>query len=79
MATKKNRTTVPFNLQIDAEVAAHVRQFADERGEKIRHVVELALKRHLANPPPQLQVPPLPPLMMSGDSAPKKSGPRKQS
>lgn len=66
---KPKRTTVQFNLQIDPKVADAARDFAEARGEKLRDMVELALKRHMANPPPTLDIPPLPPMTFS-ESAP---------
>lgn len=62
MASKVNRSTVALSTRIDPALDAQVRAFCDERGEGIREVVELALRRHLASPPPKAVVPPLPPL-----------------
>ena len=67
MAQKKNqavRRTEPLNTHVDPELAKAVRQFALKRGEKLRAVIEMALRRHMANPPPQMDIPPLPPVTM---------------
>jgi hypothetical protein len=62
MASKVNRSTVALSTRIDPALDAQVRAFCDERNEGIREVVEMALRRHLASPPPKAVVPPLPPL-----------------
>lgn len=67
MAKKKTtvqRRTTPLNTGVDPELAEAVRVFALKRGEKLRAVVEMALRRHMANPPPQMDIPPLPPVTM---------------
>ena len=58
------RRTTPLNTGIDPALAEAVRKFATGRGEKLRVVIEQALRRHMANPPPQLVIPPLPPVAM---------------
>ena len=57
-----------------------------ERNEKIRHVVEMAIRRHLDHPPPPPKPPkviPLPPLPATDEAAatakPKKTHAAKQS
>lgn len=68
MAKKKKepvrRRTTPLNTGVDPELADAVRNFALKRGEKLRVVIEQALRRHMANPPPQMDIPPLPPVTM---------------
>ena len=60
MAKEPNRTTVPFNHRIAGDVAEAFVAFCEGREETIRHHLEMALRRHLASPPPKLVVPPLP-------------------
>lgn len=63
MAKKKvNRRAIPLGTNLDPEVMAALRAFCAERNEGIREVIEMALRRHLASPPPKAVVPPLPPL-----------------
>jgi hypothetical protein len=57
-----NRTD-PLYLELPTEVVDRLRAFAATRGESVRHVLEAAVRRHMAYPPPL--VTPLP------DAAPK--------
>jgi hypothetical protein len=52
--------TAQLGVDIDAKVLAAARAFAEERGEKLLEVVEEALRRHMAYPPPT-KVPETPP------------------
>lgn len=70
MATAKG--TEQLNVGIDAELMAELREFTQARGEKVRAVVELALRRHMANPPPPVEVPPLPPVPVPAPKKPRK-------
>jgi hypothetical protein len=57
--------TGQLNLEIESTLLERLREFVRERDEKIRHVVEMAIRRHLEYPPPPpqpLEVAPLPPL-----------------
>lgn len=56
--------TEQLGVGIDKELAAAFRAFVKRRGETIREVVEMALRRHMANPPPVPVVPPLPPVVV---------------
>lgn len=56
------RTTVALNTRVAVEIDAALRSFAKSRNEKIRDVIEVALRRHMDSPPPQIQIPPLPPI-----------------
>ena len=78
---KKKRHTVPMNVQVSPETAQAIRNFASDRGESIRQVLEMAIRRHIANPPPKLEIPPLPPVpvqhhteVAAASSKPKKKG-----
>ena len=57
--------TGQLNLEIESSLLARLRVFVRERDEKIRHVVELAIRRHMDYPPPLPKPPdvmPLPPI-----------------
>lgn len=71
--------TGQLNLEIETVLLERLRTFVRQRDEKIRHVVELALRRHMDYPPPPpspLLVLPLPPVTApeppSASPAPKK-------
>lgn len=65
MTKKPNRSTVPLNVQISKDVRHALDEFCDSRDEKIRDVIEMAIRRHIASPPPKIEVPPLPPLAVT--------------
>lgn len=57
--------TGQLNLEIELSLLEQLREFARERDEKIRHVIEMAIRRHLDYPPPPPappEIPPLPPV-----------------
>jgi hypothetical protein len=63
--------TSQLNLEIETGLRERLKAFAEERGEKVRHVVEAALRRHMDNPPPPPkppELPPLPPVTASGST-----------
>ena len=67
--------TKQLNLEIEMSLLERLRRFVDERDEKIRHVVELAIRRHMDYPPPLPKPPevlPLPPVT-SPDPSPDSS------
>lgn len=64
--------TGQLNLEIETVLLERLRTFVRERDERIRHVVELALRRHMDYPPPPPPPPlvlPLPPVTAPGNSA----------
>jgi hypothetical protein len=64
--------TAPLAVGIDVALMAELRAFVEKRGEKVRAVVEAALRRHMANPPPPpkpAELPPLPPVTVSDPAA----------
>jgi hypothetical protein len=61
MVRKVAKGTAQLAAQLDEHLLAAVREFARSRGETLREVLELALRRHLANPPAIQELPPLPP------------------
>jgi len=72
MPSKPTKGTIQLSAELPAELVAAVRAFADSRGEKVRDVIGIALRRHMANPPPSpapVQFPPLPPLPSGTASA----------
>lgn len=62
MARKAAKGTAQVAAQLDQELLASVRAFAVDRGETLREVFEMALRRHIANPPPKPAPPPIIPL-----------------
>ncbi len=74
--------TGQLNLEIESSLLERLRAFVRDRDEKIRHVVELAIRRHLEYPPPPPLPPviePLPPVAASTSARTKKSKPTKKS
>jgi len=64
--------TGELNLEIESSLLERLRGFVRERDEKMRHVVELAIRRHLDYPPPPPKPPeviPLPPVPSSDNPA----------
>ena len=67
--------TRQLNLEIESSLLERLRGFVRERDEKMRHVVEMAIRRHLDYPPPPPKPPeviPLPPIPSSDKPATKK-------
>lgn len=64
MARKNVKGAKQFNYEITAEIADRFRAFCKGRGESVREHLEMALQRHLDNPPPPFKptAPPLPPV-----------------
>lgn len=63
--------TGQLNLEIETALLERLRSFGRDRGEKLRHVVEMALCRHMDNPPPPPRPPeyvPLPPVPPPGEA-----------
>ena len=57
--------TGQLNLEIESPLLERLRGFVRDRDEKMRHVVEMAIRRHLDYPPPPPKpqvVIPLPPV-----------------
>jgi hypothetical protein len=50
-------------VELPDEIDAELRAYCDRHGLKLADEVRLAIRRHLANPPPK-GVPPLPPLIV---------------
>ena len=64
--------TGQLNLEIESSLLGRLRGFVSERDEKMRHVVEMAIRRHLDYPPPPPKPPeviPLPPVPSSDTPA----------
>ena len=60
--------TGQLNLEIESSLLERLRGFVRDRDEKMRHVVEMAIRRHLDYPPPPPKPPeviPLPPVPSS--------------
>ncbi|VTR91867.1 unnamed protein product [Gemmata massiliana] len=70
-----------INAELPVPLLDELKRFAKDRGEKVRDVLALAIRRHLDNPPPPprpVEVPPLPPLTSLPEKpAPKGKKPKK--
>ena len=80
--------TGQLNLEIESSLLERLRGFVRERDEKMRHAVEMAIRRHLDYPPPPprpAEVIPLPPIPLGDATAtraakrPKKTNAAKKS
>ncbi len=49
-------------IELPTDLDEQLRAYCEERGGKIAEEVRLAIRRHLANPPPLAELPPLPPV-----------------
>jgi len=58
--------TGQLNLEIEIGLLVKLREFVRSRNETQRQAVEAALRRHMANPPPIPELPPLPPVTVPG-------------
>lgn len=74
---KQAKGTLPLYADISAQVRERLAAFVAGRpGETLRSAVEQAVTRHLDNPPPPPEIPPLPPVTVP--ETPRKRGrPRK--
>lgn len=52
-----------INVDLREDTKEALYAFAEARGETVREVVELAVRRHLADPTPVIALPPLPALV----------------
>ena len=66
--------TGQLNLEIELSLLERLRAFVRDRGETLRQAVELALRRHMANPPPKPELPPLPPVTSPAVEKPAPKG-----
>ena len=61
---KSTKGTKQIGAEVKAELVDELKAFCLERGETVRHHLEIAIRRHLDNPPPlPPTVPPLPPVV----------------
>lgn len=69
---KRTSGTVAWGIEIASDIADAVLQFMKDRGETKRKVVEDALRRHLAYPPPpEVPINPPPPAPFPEENPPK--------
>lgn len=70
MPSKPRKGRKGIYVELPEPLLDELKKFAEGRGEAIREVIELAIRRHMAFPPavppPPLPPPPLPPLPDSG-------------
>ncbi|VTR94129.1 unnamed protein product [Gemmata massiliana] len=78
MARRDVKGAKQFNYEIAADLADRFREFCKSRGESVREHLEMALGRHLDNPPPAFKptAPPLPPIAPP-EPATEKPAPKK--
>lgn len=62
MPAQPTKGTKQLNVEVAADVVEQFRAFAAARGESVSENVEVAMIRHMRNPPPLPQDAPLPPL-----------------
>ena len=70
--------TGQVNLEIESALLERLRDFVRVRNEKIRHVVEMAIRRHMDYPPPLPKPPEILPLptVTESDAGASTSGKR---
>lgn len=75
---KSTKGTKQIGAEVTEALVDELRAFCSKRGETVRHHLELAIRRHLDNPPPPPAYPPLPPVPPpgAGGAAGKAAGKR---
>ena len=58
---KGTKGTKQLGAEVAADLADRFKQFCAERTETVRYHLELAMRRHLADPPPRPAEVPVPP------------------
>ncbi len=71
--------TGQMNIEIESALLERLREFVRDRDEKIRHVVEMAIRRHMDYPPPIPKPPEILPLPTVTESEPRSSTSGKRS
>jgi hypothetical protein len=59
---KSTKGTKQIGAEVNAELLDEFKAFCAQRGDTLRHHLEMAMRRHLASPPPVVTIPPLPPV-----------------
>jgi hypothetical protein len=62
MARKSTKGTKQVGAEVAGDLLEEFKQFCVARGDTLRQHLEMAMRRHLDNPPPVLAPPPLPPV-----------------
>ncbi|MCE9564424.1 MAG: hypothetical protein K8U57_20495 [Planctomycetes bacterium] len=63
MARKNTAGTKQLGAELDSALVDEFKAFCSDRGDTVRKHLEMAIRRHLSNPPPKpADVPPLPPV-----------------
>jgi hypothetical protein len=64
MVRKNVKGAKQFNSEIAESLVDEFREFCKSRGESVRDHLEMAIRRHIDNPPPPFKpaAPPLPPV-----------------
>jgi hypothetical protein len=74
MAGKRTKGTKQLNVELPESLVDEFKQFCEGRGESPTHNVAVAIRRHMANPPPLPHTLPLP----DSPPVPEESKPRKR-
>ncbi len=61
MARKSTKGTKQIGAEVSEGLIDEFKAFCLDRGETVRENLEMAMRRHLDNPPPRPKIPPLPP------------------
>ena len=72
---KSTKGTKQIGAEVASELLEEFKSFCAGRGDTLRHHLEMAMRRHLDNPPPVVAAPPLPPVTSpaaKGKKPPKK-------
>ena len=70
MSRKNTAGTKQLGAELDATLVDEFKAFVTARGDTVRKHLEMAIRRHLENPPSVIVVPPLPPV--PADPTPEK-------
>lgn len=62
MPIRPSKGKRPINFELPNDVADALDEFVRSRNERKGDVITLAIRRHMANPPPEPELPPLPPV-----------------
>ena len=72
MTRKSTKGTKQIGAEVSEDLIAEFKDFCTKRGETLRHHLEMAMRRHLDNPPPLPVAPPLPPVPVPAPKKPRK-------
>lgn len=73
----RTKGTKQLNAEMSEALFDEFKEFCATRGQTVRYHLELALRRHMDNPPPPpqpVEAPPLPPVTSPESPTPKPAG-----